>query len=57
MSAYNENCEYIDTNIGKIPVEDYLDIVAIQHGFYDYEDMQKNGLHIDLKQRGGKQYA
>lgn len=41
---------YIETNIGQIPVEDYLDIKAMQYGFDDYEDMQKNGLHIEIKE-------
>lgn len=47
---------YIETNIGQIPVEDYLDIKAMQYGFDDYEDMQKNGLHIEIKNlnNGGK---
>ena len=38
----------VDTNIGKIPYIDYLDIVAIQYGFDDYEDMTKNGLYVDM---------
>ncbi len=46
---------YIETNIGKMPVEDYLHIKAVQLGFDDYEDMEKNGLHIDLEEnKGGK---
>lgn len=38
---------YINTNIGKIPYDDYLDIVAIQNGFEDYADMKNQGLCID----------
>ena len=38
----------VNTNIGKIPYIDYLDIVAIQHGFDDYEDMTKNGFYVDM---------
>lgn len=38
----------VDTNIGKIPYIDYLDIVAIQYGFDDYEDMTKNGFYVDM---------
>ena len=38
----------VNTNIGKIPYIDYLDIVAIQYGFDDYEDMTKNGLYVDM---------
>lgn len=29
----------VDTNIGEMPVEDYKDIVAIQNGFNNYDDM------------------
>ena len=39
--------KYISTNMGDIPVWDYLDIVAIQNGFYDYEDVVKQGYHIE----------
>lgn len=28
----------IETNIGKMPVEDYLEIWAMQHGFDSYEE-------------------
>ena len=48
---------YIETNIGQMPVEDYLDIKAMQYGFEDYEDMKKHGLYIDLEKEennGGK---
>ena len=38
----------VNTNIGKIPYIDYLDIVAIQYGFDDYEDMTKNGFYVDM---------
>lgn len=38
----------VNTNIGKIPYIDYLDIVAIQYGFDDYEDMTKNGLYVNM---------
>lgn len=31
--------EMVDTNIGEMPVEDYKDIVAIQNGFNNYDDM------------------
>ena len=37
----------IKTNIGSIPVEDYLDIQAMQLGFDDYEDLRANGFEID----------
>ena len=38
-----EESEMIQTNIGEMPKEDYLDIMAMQYGFDDYEDMKKNG--------------
>ena len=28
----------VNTNMGAMPLEDYLDIVALQHGFDSYED-------------------
>ncbi len=36
----------VQTNIGEMPIEDYRDIVAQQHGFDDYADMRKNGLML-----------
>lgn len=30
----------IETNMGLMPVEDYLEIVAQQHGFDSYEQMK-----------------
>ena len=29
-------------------MEDYLDIVAMQHGFSSYEEMKKEGYVIDI---------
>lgn len=39
--------KYVKTNIGTIPVEDYLDICAIQAGFDDYKSMVHEGYIID----------
>lgn len=36
----------IKTNIGEIPIEDYLDIKALQYGFDDYADMKSNGFSL-----------
>lgn len=33
----------VETNIGRIPIDDYRDIVAMQNGFRDYDDMRKQG--------------
>ena len=40
--------DLVETNIGSIPREDYLDIRAQQYGFDDYEDMKRQGysLHV-----------
>lgn len=38
-----EKSEMVQTNIGKIPKEDYLDIMAMQYGFEDYQDMKEQG--------------
>lgn len=38
----------VKTNIGEVPLEDYLDIKAQQSGFSDYEDMKLNGFVIDV---------
>ena len=35
----------IMTNIGSMPLEDYLDIQAQQSGFDNYADMQAHGFH------------
>lgn len=42
--------DFIDTNIGSIPVEDYFDIMALQYGFDSYEDLVLHGLVIDLSE-------
>lgn len=36
----------IKTNLGEIPNEDYLDMLAIQYGFDSYEDMKSQGYDI-----------
>jgi len=38
----------VKTNIGTMPVEDYLDIHAMQCGFDSYEDLKKQGYSIDI---------
>lgn len=39
----------IKTNIGTMPIPDYLDIHAMQCGFEDYKDLRAHGLSFDLK--------
>lgn len=36
----------VDTNMGKMPIEDYRDIFATQHGFDSYEDMYNQGFRM-----------
>ena len=38
----------VKTNIGEIPVRDYLEIVANQNGFDSYKDMKDYGLSVNL---------
>ena len=49
MEALLENAERSDmvaTNIGKVPIEDYREIVATQNGFDSYEEMYNEGVRI-----------
>ncbi len=42
-----QECEkMVETNIGTMPLKDYLEIVALQSGFDSYEDMLAAGYHI-----------
>ena len=46
--------DMIDTNIGILPKEDYLDIMAMQYGFESYEDMRKASYDFeDSEEQGG----
>lgn len=38
--------EYVSTNIGKIPLADYREIIALQYGFSSYEEMKSEGITI-----------
>ena len=38
----------VKTNIGGMPLEDYLEIVALQHGFDSYEELRYNGIVVDI---------
>lgn len=49
MEALLENAERSDmvaTNIGKVPIEDYREIVAVQNGFDSYDEMYNKGIRI-----------
>jgi len=41
--------KYVETNIGRIPLEDYREIRAMQYGFDSYEDMLKEGYCIGVE--------
>lgn len=41
----------IPTNMGKMPLEDYMEIKAMQLGFDSYEDLKNQG--FDLEVYGG----
>lgn len=43
----NAEGKMVKTNMGTMPLEDYLDIVAYQHGYDSYEEMQAEGYQID----------
>lgn len=40
--------KYVKTNMGLIPLEDYLDIKAGEYGFDSYEQLRGCGYHIDV---------
>lgn len=42
-----EMVKTIKTNMGEIPVEDYLDIMAMQYGFDSYKEMREEGYWLD----------
>ena len=49
MEALIENTERSDmvaTNIGKVPIEDYREIIANQNGFDSYDEMYNEGIRI-----------
>lgn len=46
MALVNED-DTVKTNMGEIPKEDYLDIVAMQYGFNDYADLKKAGYTLE----------
>lgn len=44
----NKNEKCVATNMGKIPINDYLEIKASQAGFECYEDMKEVGYKLDF---------
>ncbi len=43
---FRDNRPWIKTNMGNMPVEDYLDIYSMQHGFEDYDDLCNSGYKV-----------
>lgn len=41
-----EPITHVDTNMGRIPIEDYREIKAQQHGFDSYDDMYNQGYRL-----------
>lgn len=39
----------IKTNLGEIPKEDYLEIMAMSYGFESYADLRDQGYYIDMR--------
>lgn len=40
--------KYVKTTRGIIPMEDYLEIHAVQHGFHSYEELKEAGYSIEI---------
>lgn len=38
----------VNTNLGNMPLVDYLHIKTIEYGFDNYEELLKNGYHIGI---------
>lgn len=41
-----ERSDMVTTNIGKVPIEEYREIVAFQNGFDSYDEMYNEGIRI-----------
>lgn len=39
----------VKTNMGYIPIEDYLELVALQYGYDSYEEMKSDGICVNFK--------
>ena len=48
LEIQNVREQTIGTNMGKMPIEDYREIAAMQNGFDSYEDMRSQGVYIDM---------
>lgn len=41
----------IQTNMGEMPLEDYLDIRALEYEFDSYKELKKAGFSIEIPER------
>ncbi len=48
LSSIEEKDEYIKTNMGTMPIKDYLNIRAIECGFDSYEDLKAHGFSLAI---------
>lgn len=40
----------VKTNLGLVPLQDFLDLKAGQFGYDDYEEMQKDGYSLNISE-------
>ena len=44
----------IQTNLGEMPLEDYLDIRALEYGFSSYKELENEGFSIEIPEASKK---
>lgn len=44
----------IQTNMGEMPLEDYLDILALEYGFSSYKELENEGFSIEMPEETKK---
>ncbi len=49
MGDVDDDVEFVETNVGKMPIEDYRDILAAYYGYDSYEKLIKAIKRGDLK--------
>lgn len=48
----NNEPKTVKTNIGSIPIEDYLEICALQYGYNSYAELRADGYYIEIPDSG-----
>lgn len=48
----NDEPKTIKTNIGSIPIKDYLEICALQYGYNSYAELRADGYYIEIPDSG-----